>query len=267
MAINSTNIKLRGTIRATYGGAANDIKLSDYYRTGNNSGLVKEETLRYYDADYWLDKPPSSTGYQGNYTSANYARTTVIERWGPGATFWGVSIANQYVANTDITRTWRWGGTILQQTTTQNNPGTNEGVGPKIGSTTGGEGDRGNTDVGQPSTAYPNPTSGRWHYGTPGMVEPDGSSWPGFTNAPGGTGPNSVINQFLLVNGSTYVEERGVPGIGPVRKWTNIYALWRVRGLAQDLVAINKNVPNNATAPPNEEISFSDFIGGYKGNL
>jgi len=262
MAINRTNIKLRGTIRDTYGGATTNVKLSNYYRLSGNSGLVKENYSRPYNAQYFLDKPPAWTGYQGSYTSANYARTTVIERWGPGATFLGVSIANQYVANTDITRTWRWGGSIIQQTTTQNNAGTNQGVGPKIGSTTGGEGGRGNTDVGEPSGFYPNPSSGRWHYGTPGMVEPDESSWPGFTNAPSGTGPNSVIDQFLLVGGSTYVEERTVPFVGPVRKWTNIYALWRVRGLAAGLVDINKNVPNNATAPPNEEISFSDFIGG-----
>jgi hypothetical protein len=262
MAIHKNNIKLRNTIRQTYGGESTNVNLSNYYRTGNNSGLVKETTLIFYNDQYYLDKPPPSTGYEGNYTSANYARTTVIERWGPGATFWGVSIANQYVANTDITRTWRWGGNIIQQTTTQNNAGTNQGVGPKIGSTTGGEGNRGNTDAGKPNAAYPHPSAGRWHYGTPGMVEPDGSSWPGKTNAASGTGPNSVINRFLV--STSYVEERGVAGVGPVRKWTNIYALWRVRGQAQYLLDINRNVPNGSAG--NEEISFSDFIGGYKGN-
>lgn len=265
MAIHKNNIKLRNTIRQTYGGASTNVKLSNYYRTGNNSGLVKETTLIYYDPDYYLDKPPTSTGYRGRYTSPNYARTTVIERWGPGATVFGVSIENQYVANTDITRTWKWGGNIIQKTTTQNDPGTNPGVGPKIGSTTGGEGGRGNTDSGKPNAAYPHPSAGRYHYGTPGMVEPDGGEWPGFSgSAASGTGPNPTIDEFLLVGGATYVDERGVPGVGPVRKWTNIYALWRVRGQSQYLLDINTNVPNGSAG--NKEISFSDFIGGYKGN-
>lgn len=263
MTINSTNISLRSgtnSLRREYGAPGsrgNNIHLSLYYRSiGNVSGLVNETRFNAEDPDYILRKPgvrlnPQKTGYE--YYNKNYARSTDIWRW---------DVGGEHVVGTDIIRTWRWGGRELGQETSKGDtaataPGTNPGFGPRLQSLA-------NTDR-DPEQGFDTALKGEFHYGTPGMYEPDGGVWPGFENRtePSGSGPNSVIDQFFIgMDVKEKVDIGSILGGAPRFMTRRVlwYAMWEVRGRIEFTSNVNTTVPENLSPPPNEEISFSDFI-------
>ena len=130
--IPQTNVSMR-KLWLEYGGSGNTVPIDSYYRSVNNTGLVKDTYRFPYNPIGILDT--YYTPNNGSGGSTNYARYVKIIRYisnGPGYQ------AGDYVPNSDILREWRYASTTpLRITTTQNDPDTNPSAGAQYGSTGG----------------------------------------------------------------------------------------------------------------------------------
>ena len=249
MTIPQSNIRLGSNIRAEYNpsGSANNVSLSDYYRSLTNESNVNSYRDVPENLDNEFEFPPwSGTLYPplGNFTNSNYAKTITMYRIRPDN---DKGANDPFVGNGfPITRTWRWGtegtakdetGAVCLQHTidTTNTSGANVSFGPAYGST---------ANVNQDPASSGNLAA--FHYNTPKGQNMSNYQW-----------PNDISENFLISESYSIVSTTAA-----VVLWKYVYALCRVRGaVAYRNTKFNPNVPN---LPINSaSISFGDFKGGF----
>ena len=200
--IPTTNIRLGANIRNEYGGNPTNISLSNYYRFVSNAALVDNSTIVPFDPRFYFNTAytPSSTG-SGAGGSTNYAKLTSFF----------VNVNNQYVANTNISRQWRYGNSQpFATTTTVNDP-------------------------------YDNPAAPGAYYGDPNnyfYFTPD-------TNYPWSGQTRSVQSMFVFNSVTVFGS-----GATQIQLWQNYYGLWRTKGKAAYRGYYNQNIPQNGANPP-----------------
>jgi len=198
--IPTTNIRLGANIRNEYGGNPTNISLSNYYRFVSNAALVDNSTIVPFDPRFYFNTAytPSSTG-SGAGGSTNYAKLTSFF----------VNVNNQYVANTNISRQWRYGNSQpFATTTTVNDP-------------------------------YDNPAAPGAYYGDPNnyfYFTPD-------TNYPWSGQTRSIQSMFIA---SQYTAGTGyVTGLYLYQVYT---ALWVTQAKEAYQALINQTIPQNGAS-------------------
>ena len=253
MTIPQFNIRLGSNIRAEYNpsGSANNVSLSDYYRSLTNESNVNSYRTIPANPDSEFEFPPGGAAQVGNFTNSNYARTEKIYRIKPGLDGENTAVVSGY---TPRTRTWKWNGEVIKKTVTTTDANfifdRNESAGPEYKSPE-------NTDQNPDNDANPHPQQGAFHYNVPVLNNMSSGTltWP----------PqyiNGVINPSFVQYWRISSSYANVQGINNLVLWTEVYALCRVRGAVEyNYTRVNPNVPNlpiNSTS-----ISFGNFRGGF----